>query len=1006
MFAMNTLLHWLTSPEWALVVKTLLHSLWQGAIVAAGIALLLQRIQRPEARYRLSLAGLGLVVAAAVITWAVLNAPKAHPPEAIALPPQTVEPLPTPSGPVERIVVAAQRTPAKPQMHWPAWLALGWLIGASAMLGRASVKVAGAEQLRRSCRPLDNDRVATLVSEAKRAVKLTRQIRVAVTHQLTSPAVIGVLVPTLILPLSLITTLSPEQLRFILLHELAHIRRGDYLANLFQLFAEALLFFNPAVWWLSHQIRREREACCDALAIELSGAPADYARTLVSVAETMLHPAPAAAPAFGNEQEPSSLADRVQRALVPGYRPSLRLTWRAMLAAFVIAGVLLGLLAIGTRETVAATASLLEPKADSTPSSGGPSSSAEAYRMWQHELAIVGQVDRKESLDELLREVEQYSFADAYAAWKQETKALAEQRGTNVSYSTPTGVTDKTGKFIPSRIAALECRLGQEAHLNESFLRRELVADANLHMILESSPKLCEKYDIYSMARVEFIPGRGYTSKQNSGWSPQVQQALWLKAMTNALVQPEKDKPAMTSSGRKGIVSKLEGIHLEQVAFENTPLSEVTRFLAAEARRNDPEKEGVNFSINPTPPPVSAIDASTGLPTAPATLPSIIPTNVLITIQPAMQKVTLGEVLDMIIKVSPQPIVYSIEDYGIVIKAPETKTFTRTYKVDLNTLTQNLHGAGQMKGTNLTVNLREFFKTHGVEWSMNKSMFVNDRQGLLLVRSSQADHDIIEKALQVLYEQPLQVHIRAEFVEVPMSEGEAFLGKLDLARTNFVSQAQSDGKFSMTTNLLTGILTASQAKAAFKAFRATPGVETITAPDVTTLSGRQAQIQIVNIKTLVTGTTPLITNGVTTNLLQTTNLPFGPTLDVVPYVSAAGNTLQMILTSTVTEFLGYEKPDAALTNSAREKLQNANLPLPHYRVRQAVAQVNVWDGHTIVIGGFAAEIFTPQADGSTTKIPDPKPQKKQLLVFITPTIVDATGNRVNQPVDGIHVREP
>ena len=108
------------------------------------------------------------------------------------------------------------------------------------------------------------------------------------------------------------------------MHELAHIRRGDYLANVFQLFAEALLFFNPAVWWISHQVRREREACCDALATELSGTATDYARTLVRVAENVLNPPPVAAPAFGDRRrEPSSLNDRVQRLLAPGYRPAL-----------------------------------------------------------------------------------------------------------------------------------------------------------------------------------------------------------------------------------------------------------------------------------------------------------------------------------------------------------------------------------------------------------------------------------------------------------------------------------------------------------------------------------------------------------------------------------------------------------------------------------------------------------------------------------------------------------
>lgn len=225
------------------------------------------------------------------------------------------------------------------------------------MLGRAGLQVAGAERLRRSTRPMEDPGLAKLLGEAQELMQLTRKVRLAVTETLTSPAVVGVFVPTLILPLSLLTTLTPEQLRFVLLHELAHIRRGDYLANLFQLFAEALLFFNPAVWWISSQIRREREACCDALATELSGAPAEYARVLVRVAERSIEPAPGAATAFGNRREPSSLLERAQRLLVPGYRPLLRLTWRAMLLALFAGAVLLFLSAAATRMTVAAVLS-------------------------------------------------------------------------------------------------------------------------------------------------------------------------------------------------------------------------------------------------------------------------------------------------------------------------------------------------------------------------------------------------------------------------------------------------------------------------------------------------------------------------------------------------------------------------------------------------------------------------------------------------------------------------
>ena len=367
---MNPLLHWLTSPEWTHVVGALLHSLWQGAIIALVLAVLMRRLANPVTRYRCALGTLGLVVMAGIVTWAVLNAPKSGASSASPIPvvESTLAPITTTalnSDSADIIVASGTKFPPPAPKYWIACLALVWMLGAVVMLLRAGIKVAGAENLRRSCQPLHDERMVALVTEARRAVGLVRQIRVSVTDKLTSPAVVGVIVPTLILPLSLFTALTPEQIRFILLHELAHIRRGDYFANLFQLLAEALLFFNPAVWWISHQIRREREACCDMLAISLSGAPADYARTLVHVAENILHPATTTAMAFGNGQrEPSSLADRVQRLLVPGYRPALRLTWRAMLASLIVGGALLVLSAVGTRSTVGAILSSREIAAD------------------------------------------------------------------------------------------------------------------------------------------------------------------------------------------------------------------------------------------------------------------------------------------------------------------------------------------------------------------------------------------------------------------------------------------------------------------------------------------------------------------------------------------------------------------------------------------------------------------------------------------------------------------
>ena len=87
------------------------------------------------------------------------------------------------------------------------------------------------------------------------------------------PTVIGSLRPVVLLPVSALAGMSPSQLDAILAHELAHIRRHDYLVNLLQTLVETLLFYHPAVWWLSRRIRIERENCCDDLGGGVCGDP-------------------------------------------------------------------------------------------------------------------------------------------------------------------------------------------------------------------------------------------------------------------------------------------------------------------------------------------------------------------------------------------------------------------------------------------------------------------------------------------------------------------------------------------------------------------------------------------------------------------------------------------------------------------------------------------------------------------------------------------------------------
>lgn len=936
---MNTILQWLTAPEWSQVVKTLLHSLWQGALIALALALLMRRLTSAASRYRCSLAAIAAIPLAGIVTWAVLNAsnhrplPTPEPPVAVEA---THEPVLFKSKPDTTIVLLAKRPPAPPQSRWTAWMALAWLIGASVMLGRAGVKVAGAERLRRSCRPLDNPRVAELVAEARRAVGLVRRIRVTVTDKLTSPAVVGVLVPTLVLPLTLLTTLTPEQIRFILLHELAHIRRGDYFANLFQLFTEALLFFNPAVWWISHQIRREREACCDALAIELSGAPTDYARTLLHVAESMLNPTPSAAPAFGGEREPSSLSDRVQRLLVPGYRPSLRLTWRAMIGAFVLGTALLVLSAEGTRVAVAqvtkqptqtrneneALSQVNQPKLESQPPVRSNSPGVE--------ISGLNAESRVE-----------YNIADGKTVI---TNGGAVRSGDATIWADSIQLDHSTGRLIASG----NTRMEQPGFTNNS-------------------------------ARVEL----NIYSNQPSARAP-------------------AERIVYTSEKRRAIVNKLTQITLEQVDFNALPLNRVALALSDESRRRDPEGRGVNIIINP-----NATSAEPG--------PAIDVGDIRITVNPPLTNVRLADALDAIVKSASIPIKLSIEEYAVVISLKGNKTtplFMREFNLDPALFLSRLPGKGySFETSGSTTNnphaqsIRQFLADAGVDLqpAEGKSLFYKDRKGILLVRATLDELDRVEQLVLELNRPEPQINIKTRFVEIPASQLEVFVPELTTSMKSDLAQNW------------TGMLTEPQMNQVLLRLKTNKSFSLLSEGEVTTLSGRQAQLQVVEVRTIVTGINPkaLTPPGITSTnkdgsgetLVNTTNMLFGPVIDIIPAITPDGYSVAMTVIPRMTEFLGYA-PSTNTVVYENGKKKMALVPLPQIRLRQMTINTAIRDGMTLVLGASPVE--------KTNRIKDKVPvlgdipglgrlflhdssqvSTNVLLVFVTPTIVDPAANRIH-----------
>jgi TonB family protein len=254
----------------------LLHLLWQGTLVAflLWIALWMLRNRSANARYLVSCAALALMAALpAITTWMLWRQPaaivisSASSGTSVAV---YVERIARHSGPLAWIAM------------WKQWTLPVWSLGVLVFALRLALSCRHVAGLRRMGNAAEGQ-VVEAVSLLARRMKVGRAIRVLISSAAESPSVVGWLRPAILLPAATLAGLEPEQLRAVLAHEIAHIRRHDYLVNLAQTLVETLLFYHPAVWWVSARIRHERELCCDDAAVAMCGDAVFYARALTSL---------------------------------------------------------------------------------------------------------------------------------------------------------------------------------------------------------------------------------------------------------------------------------------------------------------------------------------------------------------------------------------------------------------------------------------------------------------------------------------------------------------------------------------------------------------------------------------------------------------------------------------------------------------------------------------------------------------------------------------------------
>lgn len=160
-----------------------------------------------------------------------------------------------------------------------------WVVGFPLTCSTLLMGISGAERLKRRCRILDDNHPAVVICHRlQTALHLKRRILIGMTDSISAPILVGIIRPLILFPASTLAGISTEQFEMILLHELAHVRRWDNLINLMQRVIEAVLFFHPAVWWLSNRVRLEREHCCDSAVLTHINTPQNYAEMLVQMA--------------------------------------------------------------------------------------------------------------------------------------------------------------------------------------------------------------------------------------------------------------------------------------------------------------------------------------------------------------------------------------------------------------------------------------------------------------------------------------------------------------------------------------------------------------------------------------------------------------------------------------------------------------------------------------------------------------------------------------------------
>lgn len=365
------MIQWLNSEIGVRLCQTLLHSIWQGALLAAVVCLLgyMLRSRKIEWAYWLNVFALMAALIAMPITFLMVNQDPITSVEVnqtaqvgpVAAPDVSVEAATAKDAGSTAIIPSAMSGAAAnfnssqaegnaalsetasntvtARTLWAAvsnWVVGIYLIGVCLMMLRLVVSVVRTNRLAHCGQQITDGPAFQILQRLAAAWSMKAMPAIRLVEEIVTPKVVGLFRPTILLPTSAITGLTVSEIEMILAHELAHVRRHDMWVNLVQRLAETVLFFNPALWYLSRRISRLREYCCDEMACDSNDSAASDEELRVRYAETLLRVLDLSSPSSERISEvaalaasgrsPSELRQRVARLFGEPLREPLRLT--------------------------------------------------------------------------------------------------------------------------------------------------------------------------------------------------------------------------------------------------------------------------------------------------------------------------------------------------------------------------------------------------------------------------------------------------------------------------------------------------------------------------------------------------------------------------------------------------------------------------------------------------------------------------------------------------------